>query len=72
MSVPLAVFRAAGFDNIAAVRLKQQFDDHELLLKHVAEGLVSTRRWGMYQIATPTTTIPELSPYSCTAVDDQL
>jgi hypothetical protein len=41
MSVPLAVFRAAGFDNIAAVRLKQQFDDHELLLKHVAEGLVT-------------------------------
>jgi hypothetical protein len=40
-SVPLVVFQAAGFDNNAAVRLKERFDAQDLLLRHVAEGLVT-------------------------------
>jgi hypothetical protein len=41
MSVPTVVFRAAGFDTCAAVRLKEQFDAQDLLLHHVATGVVT-------------------------------
>jgi hypothetical protein len=41
MRVPTSVFRSAGFDNTAAVRLKEQFDAQDLLLQHVARGLVT-------------------------------
>eukprot|EP01047_Picozoa_sp_COSAG01_P042097 COSAG01_NODE_3656_length_5822_cov_4.253364_1_plen_714_part_10 len=41
MRVPTAVFQAAGFDTSAAVRLKEQFDAQDLLLRHMAAGLVT-------------------------------
>jgi hypothetical protein len=41
MRVPTAVFQAAGFDTSAAARLKEQFDAQDLLLRHMAAGLVT-------------------------------